>query len=231
MHTSRRTLMLGALGALQACSSTPPADATQWHDLPLPGKARSRYRRVMKGDRWAFEAEAEGSASMWRQRVDLPAADLGEVQFSWWVDRLLPEADVADRDREDAVARVIFGFDGDRSRLSARTQAMFELAQLLTGEEPPYATLMYVWDTRAPVDTLVTNPRSDRVRKWVLDSGPEQLGRWRDHRRSLGDDFVRAFGEPPGRLLSVALMTDADNTQGSARTWYGPIHWGPRTLA
>ena len=97
---------------------------------------------------------------------------------------------------------------------------------MLTGEEPPYATLMYVWDTHAPIDTLVTSPRTDRIRKWVLDSGPAELGRWRDHRRDLRADFVQAFGEAPGRLRSVALMTDADNTGGSARAWYGPLQWG-----
>lgn len=225
MLTSRRTLMLGALGSLQACSITPIADATQWHDLPLPGKSRTRYQRVFKSGRWAIEAQAAGSASMWRQKVDVPSERLGDLRFSWWVDRLLPEADVGERDQEDAVARVILGFDGDRSRLSQRTRAMFELAQLLTGEEPPYATLMYVWDTRAPVDTVVTNPRSDRIRKWVLDSGGANLGQWRDHRRSIRDDFERAFGEPPGRLMSVALMTDADNTQSTARAWYGPVAW------
>lgn len=228
MTLSRRLLLSAGACTLTACASAPPAptDPELWHDLPLPGKARSRYQRVFKGGRWAFEANAERSASMWRQRVDVAPEAVGTVGFSWWVDRLMPRADVADSAREDAVARVIFGFDGDLQRLPARTRAMFELAQLLTGEEPPYATLMYVWDTRAPVGTLVTNPRSDRIRKWVLDSGPEQLGRWRDHRRDLRADFEQAFGEAPGRLRSVALMTDADNTGGTARAWYGPLQWG-----
>jgi hypothetical protein len=230
MLIPRRLWMLNAMGAiagLGACStrSVAPPDSVDWHDFPIPGKRSSRYLRVQKGGRLAYEAQADRSASMWRQRLDIPPERLGEVTFSWWVDRLLPQANVAEIEREDAVARVIFGFDGDRSRLSARTRAMFELAEMLTGEEPPYATLMYVWDTRLPVDTVVTNPRSDRIRKWVLDSGPSQLGRWRDHRRPLAQDFQTAFGEPPGRLMSVALMTDADNTQGSARTWYGPLHW------
>ena len=100
---------------------------------------------------------------------------------------------------------------------------MFELAQALTGEVPPYATLMYVWDNQAPVESVVINPRTDRVRKIVLDTGTSQLGRWRDHRRQLARDFHRAFGEDPGPLQSVALMTDADNTRSTAQAWYGPV--------
>ena len=135
----------------------------------------------------------------------------------------MPNASVADIDREDAVARVIFGFTGDIDKLPLRTRMKFELAQALTGETPPYATLMYVWDTRLPVGTVVINPRSDRIRKIVVDSGPAELRRWREHRRDLAADFRLAFGEEPGALTSMAVMTDSDNVRGSAHTWYGPV--------
>jgi hypothetical protein len=232
MAFTRRIGLLGAGAlALGGCSSTPSAppspDHGDWRHVGIPGKSASHYREVVKDGRTAFEATAKRSASMWRRRVAVPAAEVGEVSFSWWVSRLLPQASVADASREDAVARVLFGFEGDRSRLSARTRALFELAEVLTGEEPPYATLMYVWETPpTPPETVIVNPRSDRLRKMVLDSGSSQLGRWRDHRRNLAADFQRAFGEPPGDLVSVALMTDADNTGGSAHTWYGPVRWG-----
>ena len=130
---------------------------------------------------------------------------------------------MADIDREDAIARVIFGFGGDTDKLPLRTRMKFELAQALTGEAPPYATLMYVWDSTLPVGTVVINPRSDRIRKIVVDSGPAELHRWRDHRRNLAADFRLAFGEEPGPLVSMAVMTDSDNSRASAHTWYGVV--------
>ena len=222
----RRGVLWAGAGLLAGCAAPPATPG--WHDLPLPGKSRSRYRPVRKDGRDALEAVAKDSASLWRRRVAVPAERLGAVSFSWWVGRLLPGASVGDPDREDAVARVIFGFDGERSRLSARTRAQFELAELLSGEPPPFATLMFVWDGHEPplpLETVVVNSRSDRIRKIVVDSGPAMLGRWRDHRRDLAADFQQAFGEPPGDLISVALMTDSDNTDGQAQTWYGPVHW------
>lgn len=36
-------------------------------------------------------------------------------------------------------------------------------------------------------------------------------------------DFRRAFGEEPGALIGVALMTDADNTRASAEASYGEV--------
>ena len=158
---------------------------------------------------------------MWRRLVK--RSSVGEVSFSWWVQNLVELGDVADPTREDAPARVLFAFQGDVSRLPARTRALFDLAEALTGERPPYATLMYVWDARAPVGTVIINPRSDRVRKIVVDSGPAQLRQWRDHRRDLAADFRRAFGEDPGELAAVAVMTDSDNTASRAKSWYGPI--------
>ena len=199
------------------------ADRADWHAVPLPGKAETRYTVVDKGGRPALGAVSEASASMWRKRVSVAPPEFKTVSFSWWVDTKPTLANVADVDREDSAARVLFGFAGDINGLPTRTRMMFDLAEALTGEKPPYATLMYVWDATAPVGSVIINPRSDRVRKIVVDSGTAQLRQWRDHRRDLAADFRLAFGEEPGLLISMALMSDSDNTRSSARAWYGPI--------
>ncbi len=194
-----------------------------WHAVGLPGKSHTHYRWVEKEGRPAIAAVSEASASMLRKHVSREALALGEVSFSWWVHEGPDNSSVAHADLEDAPARVLFGFHGDLSTLPRRTRMMFELAEALTGERPPYATLMYVWDAQAPVGTVIINPRSDRIRKIVVDSGPAARGRWREHRRNLADDFRLAFGEAPGRLDSIAVMTDTDNTKTRARSWYGPV--------
>lgn len=221
----RRRSLLAASAALclGACASRPPASDGEWHEVRLPGKEPTVYRRARREGRDGFEAHAQRSASMWRRKLDIAPERIGMVEFSWWVPALMPASSVADVDHEDAAARVLFGFGGDRARLSQRTRMMFDLAEGLTGEAPPFATLMYVWDRVAPVGEVVINPRSDRIRKLVVDSGSQHLGQWREHRRDLAADFRRAFGEDPGPLLSMALMTDADNTRSTARAWYGPI--------
>jgi hypothetical protein len=233
VDNTRRSWLLLPVAGLAGCafSPAPPGSASGvaadgWHEVPLPGKRPTRYAQAHKDGRVCIHARAENSASMWRRKVNVGADQLGRARWAWRVDRLNGQASVSEVDREDAVARVIFAFDGDRSRLSARNRAMFDLAHALTGEEPPYATLMYVWETRKPVGTLVVNPRSDRIRKWVVDSGPDHLGTWRVHQRDLAADFERAFGEKPGRLLAIGKMTDADNTQALAEAWYGPIELG-----
>jgi hypothetical protein len=193
----------------------------------LPGKRATLYRFTVKDGRWAIEAHADASASMLRRKVEVPPESLAEVSWAWWVDEPLAEADLGHVERTDAPASVVLAFDGDKSRLPMRDRMMFELAHALTGEEPPYATLVYAWATHAPIESIVHNPRSDRVRKIVVDSGALEVRRWREHRRNLVADYQRAFGELPGRLISVAVMTDADNTRSKARAWYGRIDFHP----
>ena len=217
--------VLSCSAALVACMGPRHAltAADEWHPVALPGKEATRYEWVTKDGRPAIEAHSQRSASMWRKRLNRTPQEVGSVQFSWWVQDLVAQGNVAVASREDAPARVLFAFHGDSQTLPARTRALFDLAEALTGERPPYATLMYVWDATAPVGTVIVNPRSDRIRKIVVDSGPQELRRWREHRRDLAADFKLAFGEAHGPLTAVAIMTDSDNTSSSARSWYGPV--------
>lgn len=225
----KKLICLGVFGLLAACSTAPLApEADGWHAVMIPGKRATEYRWVTKDGRPAWAAHAQQSASMWRRKMHRPADGLGQVHFSWWVESPLAGADLSTAGLGDAPARVLFAFAGDNSRLSPRNRLLFDLAETLSGERPPYATLMYVFGNDAvTADAVLKHPRTDRVRKIVLDTQADQAGRWRDHRRDLAADFRRAFGEEPGALVSIAVMTDADNTQQQAMAWFGPIQFLP----
>ena len=219
-------LLVGCAGPRPAAQDDADADP-RWHAVTLPGKAPTRYVWARKDGRVAVEAVADRSASLWRRRLQLEPGSLGRLEFSWWVDALLPGADIAVATREDAVARIVLAFDGDHESLPPRDRLVFDLAETLTGERPPYATLMYVFGGDGPLERVVVSARTSRVRKIVVDAGSSPLRQWRRHERDVAADFQRAFGEAPGRLTAVALMTDADNTGGQARVWYGPVEFRP----
>jgi Protein of unknown function (DUF3047) len=207
---SRPGAALLCAAVLGGCA-TPPAvpPSADWHMVTVPGKKPTRYAWVQKSGRPAWHAQAEVSASMWRRRVHVDAAELAKVDFAWWVSALNPQSQLGSIDGDDAPARVMFSFAGDEGQLSARNRMMFELARTLTGESPPYATLVYVWDNSAPVDSVIVHPRTDRIRKLVVESGEHRLGQWLHYKRDLAADFRRAFGEEPGDLVGIAIMTDA----------------------
>lgn len=199
----------------------------RWMHKTFPGKAASRFNYARHDGRDAVSVLADASASMLRQDVRIEPDDLGRVRFSWKVPQLIEQADMALRDRDDAPVRIVLAFEGDRSRFSPRDAALSELANALTGEPMPYATLMYVWCNRRAPGSVIHNPRTDRVRKLVVESGARRLNEWLDYERDIRADFERVFGEAPGALVGVAIMTDSDNTRTQARAWYGPVRLVP----
>jgi len=196
-----------------------------WEHYRLPGKQETQYDFVRTDGRVALHASSSGSASMFRTAMAVPGDSLGQFQFSWKVSSLITGADVGVRESDDAPARIVLAFDGDRSRFTVREAAMSELARAITGEEMPYATLMYVWCNQRPVGTVIVHPRSSRVRAIVVESGTGQLGKWTAYTRDIQADFKHAFGEAPKKLTGVALMTDSDNTRTQAQAWYGPLRF------
>jgi hypothetical protein len=57
----------------------------------------------------------------------------------------------------------------------------------------------------------------------VVESGGARLGGWLHYRRNIVEDYRRAFGEDPGDIVAVGVLTDSDNTQQWARALYGDI--------
>jgi hypothetical protein len=218
----------------QAESSMMPAvasghemDSVPWQPWVLPGKRPTQFKRVKQDGRDAMHASAASSASLVRKKIHMSAADLGTLKFSWQAPMLIEAADMAERDTEDSVVRIILSFEGDRSKFSNKNRMLSDLSLALTGEEMPYATLMYVWCNKRNAGEVITNPRTDRIRKMVVESGKSNLNRWLDYERDIRADFIQAFGEEPGALTGIALMTDTDNTKSQATAWYGPISFKP----
>jgi hypothetical protein len=180
----------------------------------------------------AVAVMAASSASMLRSKVRIEPAELGSVRFSWKVPQLIAGADMGLRDTDDSPVRIVLTFEGDRrSRFSAGDAMLSELVRTVTGEELPYATLMYVWCNRRAPGTLITSPRTNRIRKMVVESGAKKLNQWLDYERDIRADYERAFGEAPGALVGIGIMTDSDNTRSTAQAWYGPVRLGASQTA
>ncbi len=212
----------------EAASAAPAANqptrrAKGWHHYEFPGKRATQYEFTRKDLRNVVAVTANSSASLLRQNVRIGPAQLSHLKFSWQVPELIANADLADRDLADSPVRIVLAFEGDRSKFSVKNAMLSELSRALTGEPMPYATLMYVWcNTRAP-GSVITSPRTDRIRKMVVESGAKNLNQWLDYDRDIRADFETAFGEAPGALIAIGIMTDSDNTKSTARAWYGPV--------
>ncbi len=216
--------------ARKAATTIAWADGQNWQPYLLPGKKTTQFSKVSMDGRDAVLAVADASVSLLRHNLKVPANALEQVRFSWKVPMLIDLADIATREGDDSPVRVVLTFEGDRSKLPSKFSLLSELSRAVTGEELPYATLVYAWCNKRVAGSISHSARTDRVRTITVESGRKNLGQWLDYERDIKADFARAFGEAPGALVGVALMTDADNTASKTKAYYGPVSLGAPLL-
>jgi hypothetical protein len=186
-------------------------------------KRQTQYQLVSEHDNTILHARAVGASSGLMQHVNIDPVTQPWLSWQWRIGSVIATADNFKRDAEDSPARIILGFDGDKDKLSFSDQILFQTAKLLTGHDFPYATLMYVWENKAPVGTVIASTRSGRIQMMVAASGSDGIGQWHDFTRNIAEDYEKAFGEKPGRLIGVGVLTDTDNTGETVDAWYGDI--------
>lgn len=197
---------------------------TGWAPLIiLRNKKPTEYALVKDGPRTVLHAHADSSSSALMHQMSVDPATLPWLAWEWKISCLLKKADNTQRATEDSPVRIILGFDGDKESLPFADQVLFETAKVVTGHDFPYATLMYIWENKAPVGTVIRSPHSGRIRMMVAASGVDGIGEWRLFMRNVVEDFEKAFGEKPGRLIGIGVLTDTDNTGDTVEAWYGDI--------
>ena len=136
----------------------------------------------------------------------------------------MANADPNSASREDSPLRIVMEFEGDRSKLPLADRAVDGFSEKIAGRPLPYATLMYIFAEKIPVGTIVPNPHTRRIQMVVVDNGAG-LRKWTTLSRNVREDFKRAFGEEPGVVTAIGVLTDTDNTGGSVEAWYGDMRF------
>ncbi len=188
-----------------------------------PYKKNTIYRLENYQGRTVLSANAKMSASGLAVKLRPRTAQYLWLQWDWKAVGAIPGADNSQRQNDDAPLRIMVAFDGNKSKLSLKDKMAFEMANLLSGQEMPYATLMYVWSGKSPINTVIESAHTSRIKMIVVDSGWENIGVWRKHSRDLSADYKMAYGENPGDVIGIALLTDTDNTNSETRAIYGDI--------
>jgi hypothetical protein len=202
------------------------APTAHWEHQTFVKRKPTTYSATEFQGRPAVKAQANGSNSTLSLALTPPPGALPKrFRFSWFVPALNPAFDLGKKGEDDAVARMVLSFAGDRfnGKWAARDHIVSELSNLIAGKPMPYASIMYVWDSRYPAGTVISNPYTDRIRQIVVESGPQRLNQWVDFDRDIEADFRLAFGEEPGAMIGLSLMTDSNNSGATIAAWYGPI--------
>ena len=139
------------------------------------------------------------------------------------IDNLINKADITTKSGDDYPARIYVTFDYDIERLSGWKKFKVEAYYLANGVYPPLAVLNYVWDNKKEINYSTPNAYTNHVQMLVAQSGEEKVGQWVTQEVNIYKDYKRVFGETPGKITAIAIMTDTDNTMESATAYYGDI--------
>ena len=183
----------------------------------------TRYERIEESGAVVIKASADRSASGLRHALKVDPAAYPVLTWRWKVNALIESADNTRKHAEDSPVRVLITFDGAIEKIPFADRVLFDNVFLLTGRRMPYATLVYIWENRVRKNTVIPNLHTSRIRMIVAESGRANLGRWQRITRNVVDDYRSAFGEEPGMITSVGIMTDTDNTGLKAEAFYGDI--------
>ena len=183
----------------------PSLAAAGWQAVSFPGRPAARF--TARGSDAVHIETAGGAGLLWRP---LPASAAGATAATWrWRKALgVGPTDLSRKGGDDRLLAVYFAFVDPRD-VSGRT----DLKALLRSGRGDI--LMYVWGGQGRPGTVVNVPyfkgRGRAVVKQPADAAAET---WFEEHAALVDDFRRAFGRPPGRLVAIALSSDADDTGG-----------------
>jgi hypothetical protein len=235
----RRLAAASLLGAAALCAGAeglqPVAGGTgneapkPWREVAFPkGKIPATQFDVLSldGER-VLRVRAEKSYGALSHAWSGPANNLS---WRWQLEQGLAQADLRSKQGDDSALKVCVMFDMPLDGLPFGERSKLRLARIFSGEPLPAATLCYVWDTHLSVGTQLPNAYTQRLRYWVVASGPAKPGQWHSVSRDLAQDFKQAFGHespevPP--VLAVVLGADADNTQGSSVGYIADVQLKP----
>src|SRR5437899_11848635 len=187
-----------------------------------PFATKSDYALVDGGPGVVLEGRADGSASGFYRRIHIDPTRHRVIEWRWRVLQTPADLDPRVPARDDSPARVIVAFHGDAARLDIGERFTLALYKALTGERMPYAIIMYSWASDAPVGTISPSIPTGKIQTIVAETGGG-IGRWRELRRNVLEDYRLAFGEEPWDIVGVGVMTDARNTHEKASAQFGDI--------
>jgi Protein of unknown function (DUF3047) len=217
---------VAAVSQVTPFSVAKPGDAFPggWQELSFSKfRALTKFELIDDNGTTVAHAISDNSSSVMLENIDIDPRDFQILTWRWKA--LVPGANSTSRRTEDAPVRLIIAFDGDKDKLSFSDSMTFAESRALLGVDPPYATLEYTWGDGAAKESVIENGWNPRIRLLLAQSGAERVGEWVTETRNIAADFRRAFGEEPGRIVSIGIHCDSDATETKSEGFFGDIRF------
>lgn len=226
-QTSDPDAIIIPVSAFSENNSTCGADTECWDILRFPKAEPTRYRRITENGDTLIEASSNGQASGLVYRTSIAPETHPILEWTWKIESSISSGDMMKKEGDDYPARIFITFEFDKKDLPLGQRVRRGLIKTFTSYEVPTRALNYVWSSRHQAGTTTKNAFTEWVVMISVESGDQNAGTWVTHRVDIYDDYIQAFGEAPGKVTGIAIMTDTDNTGSRAKAWYKAIRFLP----
>jgi len=180
-------------------------DLSQWESREFNGE--TRYAILNQDKQAILAAVSNKSASGLFREIKVNLSETPYLHWSWRIENTFANNDEKTRSGDDYPARVYVIISG--GLFFWQTQA-----------------LNYVWTSHEPKGSFWPNAFSKNAIMLSVQAGNEQLNTWVKERRNVLQDIKKYLGKDNIiHVDAVAIMTDSDNTQSSAKAFYGNIYF------
>lgn len=76
--------------------------------------------------------------------------------------------------------------------------------------------IKYIWSSSLPVGTRFNNPLYSRGRIVIKRSGASNMNKWLEEEAILFEDYKKFFGDAPGKVQGIGILTSSDSTKSIA---------------
>ena len=166
-------------------------------------KGTTVYRLIKEEGRTVVKAVSHGSASGLVQKISFHPSKYRYMRWSWKVAGTIRGGDEKLKSGDDYAARLYVVFPG---RFFWQMKA-----------------INYIWANKLAKGESTQNAYTSSARMIAVESGNSKAGQWLTEERDLLADYRTLFGTDPPEAEAIAIMTDSDDTGGTAEAWYGDI--------
>jgi len=194
-----------------------------WTMMEVQSDNLTNYSLIKNQGKKVIKATSDDAAGglIYLTRIDPKEYPI--IEWRWKVEGIIENGNFRKKNGDDYPARIYITFDYDKSNLNFGDRVKYFAIKTFTTYRIPLRALNYIWANQAKQGTIAPNPYTDWVYMIAAQSGRSKSGQWVVETQNILEDYRDAFGENPPDITGVAIMTDSDNTGGSATAYYGDI--------
>lgn len=174
---------------------------TGWESKSFKGT--TEYHLLNVNGRTVVRASSRNSASGLIRKIRFQPSKYRYLRWSWMISHTVKGGDEMSRSGDDYAARVYVVFPG---------HYFWQMK-----------AINYIWANTLVKGSSVSSVYASDSKMVAVESGNAKAGQWIAEERDLLADYRLLFGTDPPEAEAIAIMTDTDNTGGSAEAWYGDV--------